>query len=266
MKIIHVWDQAAVACTLSKYQKKIGHDSIVVKRNGYDPHRIMDFYKEKTLNVKFNKIFNWLVVQKAKNFDIIHIHDHFRLSEILRKKYPKKKIILHYHGSVLRLTPRKILEKYENKVDCILVSTPDLLDFVDATYLPNPIDMEHFSPRKVSENGKTISFMSKFESQDLLEKLLEKNKISLKVNFHDRTKNPVNYYNMPEYLSQFEYLIDLKLVYNHNPAPAYSCLGLQALSLGLKVVNYNFKIENKFPVQHKPETVINQLMKIYGSI
>lgn len=34
MKILHVWDQAGVASILAKYQKKLGHDSEVIRREG----------------------------------------------------------------------------------------------------------------------------------------------------------------------------------------------------------------------------------------
>jgi hypothetical protein len=266
LKILHIWDQAAVACTLVKYQRKLGHEALVVKRKGYDPFGIMKFYNEKIWNVKFNKIFSWLAIKKAKEYDIIHIHDQFRLASSLKDKYPEKKIILHYHGSILRLTPRKILEKYERKVDCILVSTPDLLDFVDAIYLPNPIDVEHFHARKIKTNGKAISIMSRLESQNDLKQLLNLNKISLNVEYLNRESKPIEYSDMPDFLSKFEYLIDLKLVYGNKAMPAYGCLGLQGLHLGLKVLNYKFEIENHFPNQHDPKMVAKKIMEIYESI
>ena len=266
MKILHIWDQAAVACTLAKYQRKLGHESIVIKRNGYDPYGIMSFYNEKTLNVKFSKIFTWLVVKKAKNYDIIHIHDLFEIVAVIREKYPKKKIVLHYHGSILRLTPRNILQKYESKVDCILVSTPDLLNFVEGTYLPNPIDIEHFHPRKVKKNQRALSVMSKWESQEVLDNLLKSRNISLNIFYQNRNLKPIKYSEMPDYLSDFEYFIDLKLVYNSKPMPAFGCLGLQSLSLGLKVLNYKFQIEDKFPTDHCPEKVTSNLLQIYSEL
>ena len=36
----------------------------------------------------------------------------------------------------------------EHSADIVLVSTPDLLSFVNAIYLPNPVDTEYFSARK----------------------------------------------------------------------------------------------------------------------
>lgn len=258
-----MWDQAAVACTLAKYQRHIGHDSLVIKRNGFDKFKILNFYKQQTFKVKFNKIFSYMAIKKAANYDVIHVHDQYPLLKPLREKYPKKTLVLHYHGSMLRLTPRVKLEPYERFADKILVSTPDLLEFIDAEYLPNPIDIEHFHPRKIKKNGKAISIMSKWESQKQLRKLLDENNIFLDVEFLDRDAKPVMYATMPNFLSKYEYLIDLKLVYDQKPIPSYGCLGLQALNLGLKVINYNFNINTEFPKEHHPELVIEKLMKIY---
>lgn len=263
MKIFHVWDQAAVACTLAKYQEKLGNESLVVKRNGFDKFKILDFYKQQTMNVTFNKIFSFLVIKKAKEYDVIHVHDQYHLLADLRKKYPDKILILHYHGSILRLTPREKLESFEKFADKILISTPDLLDFVDAEYLPNPIDVEHFRKREIKKNGKALSVMSKWESQNELKKLLKQNQILLDVEFLDREKEPVLYAKIPDFLSNYEYLVDLKLVYNGNPIPAFGCLGLQALNLGLKVINHSFNVNSEFPQQHDPETVTKKLMTIY---
>ena len=183
MKILHIWDQAGVACTLAKYQRQVGHNSLVIKRNGYDKFKIMDFYKQQTFKVTFNKIFSYLAIKKAKNYDVIHVHDQYPLLKPLREKYPQKILVLHYHGSMLRLTPRDKLEPYERFADKILISTPDLLEFIDAEYLPNPIDTEHFHPREIKKNGKAISIMSRLESQKALQQLLTLNKIS----FHNMT-------------------------------------------------------------------------------
>ena len=35
-KILHIWDQAGVACVLAKYQRRIGHDVKVIKRASFD--------------------------------------------------------------------------------------------------------------------------------------------------------------------------------------------------------------------------------------
>jgi len=46
-KILHVWDQAGVACVLAKYQRRLGHDVKVIKRAGFDKFKIYSFHGER---------------------------------------------------------------------------------------------------------------------------------------------------------------------------------------------------------------------------
>ena len=48
-RILHIWDQASVSCVLAKYQRKIGHEVSVIKRDGFDKFGIMHFYNETIL-------------------------------------------------------------------------------------------------------------------------------------------------------------------------------------------------------------------------
>lgn len=262
-RILHVWDQAGVACTLAKYQRKLGHNADVIKRDGFDTFGIMDFYGEKTFKTLIGRGFLKLAMKYAENYEIIHIHDLIKLVPLIRKKYPDKTIILHYHGSLLRNTSADKRFDAESKVDKILVSTPDLTKFVDGTYLHNPVDIEHFSPRPVKENNLALSSMTLDENEQVLTKLLKSNEISLKLEAMSRKEKPVPYSNMPNSLANYEYLVDLKLVYNNNPMPAYGLLGLQALSIGLKVINHEYKITQGLPQEHYPDKVVEKLMKIY---
>lgn len=263
VKILHVWDQAGVACVIAKYQRKLGHEVQVIKRNGFDKFEIMNFYNEKTIDSLIGFLFLKKVVKYTKDFDIIHVHDLYKIVPMIRKLHPKKKIILHYHGTTLRTTPEDKRKDAELKSNVVLVSTPDLKNFVDCTYLPNPIDLEHFSPRQIKKNNKALSLMTVRESKEKLLKLLSKNNVSVKVDFINRERNPIQYKKIPDFLSNYEYLVDLKLVYDDKPMPAYGMIGLQALALGMKVINYEFKVAEGFPDEHDPENVIAQLMRIY---
>ena len=42
--------------------------------------------------------------------------------------------------------------------------------------------------------------------------------------------------------------------------------GRQALACGLKVLNYELKYVTKFPSEHEPQKVVNQLEKIYAEV
>ena len=72
------------------------------------------------------------------------------------------------------------------------------------------------------------------------------------------------YNDMPNFLSNYEYLIDLKYINGKNIGKFVSMTGLQALSLGLKILNYDFKIIQGLPNGHKPENVVKKLMDVYN--
>jgi hypothetical protein len=263
-KILHVWDQAGVACVLAKYQQKLGHESKVIKRAGFDKMKIFSFYRGTEFKTMFGSKFLKIAEKEAGKYDIIHVHDLFNLVPNLKKKYPNKKIILQYHGSRLRKTPQEKRSKDECFADKILVSTPDLKEFVDSEYIPNPIDTEHFSIKKKIRNNKALCIMTESETKEEVSKFLKKYKIELNYDEISRKDNPVLYNDMPNFLSHYEYYIDLKIDELGNNRKFLSMTGLQALSLGVKVLNYNFKIINKLPEQHYPENVIEKLMKIYN--
>ena len=203
-KILHIWDQASVACVIAKYQRKLGHQVEVIKRSGFDKFEIMNFYKEKTISTPIGLLFLRKAAKYAKDFDIIHVHDQYKVVPMIKKLYPEKKIILHYHGTALRTTPKNKRKDAESKSNIVLVSTPDLTKYTDCVYLPNPIDLEHFSPKKIQQNNKAVSLMTPFENKEKLLKVLSKNKISVEVNFIDREKNPIKYEKVPDFLSNLK--------------------------------------------------------------
>jgi hypothetical protein len=264
--VLHIWDQAGVSCVLAKYQRKLGVKSRVIKRTKFDNFGIMKFYKEKLYSTFLGKQFQRVAINEAKNFDILHVHDLFEFLPILKKKFPEKKIILHYHGTKLRTTPKQKRMVFEKNADRILVSTPDLISFVDGIYLPNPIDIEHFSFREIDSNNLALGFTTSRENRELFNKILSEHKIKVDLQSVNRGENPIMYESMPKFLSKFEYYLDIKWIYENSPAPALSMTGLQALSLGLKVINYEYKIISSLPQIHHPEKVTNQLKEIYDSI
>lgn len=263
VSILHIWDVAGVACTLAKYQRKSGHIADVIKRHGFDKFKIMEFYQQKSIKSWYGGKFLKIAAKEAENYEVIHVHDLIKLVPLLKKKFPQKKIILHYHGSLLRKTIPEIRREAEAKADKVLVSTPDLTQFVDGTYLPNPVDTDHFFPRNIPQNNEGISLMSKEESEGIIIDFLNKNKINVKFNPLKRYNDPIFYKNMPNFLSEYEYFVDLKIVHEGKPMAYFGLTGLQALSLGLKVINFEGKIKTELPDEHKPENVIKKLTKFY---
>jgi hypothetical protein len=264
--ILHVWDQAGVGCILAKYQEQIGHETLIIKRKGFDKFGIFSYYKGKEIKSFLGNQFLRSAEKLASNYDIIHIHDLMELVPRIKKKFDKKKVVLHYHGSRLRNTSQEERKDYEKYADLILVSTPDLKDYVDGEYLPNPVDTKLFSYREVTHNEKALSLMTESETPEIIEKLLKKQKIDLKYETISRKEKPIQYEEMPKFLSNYEYYIDLKFDKFGNNRKFFSMTGLQALSIGIKVLDYNFKIVKNLPDIHKPENVVKELENKYSKL
>ena len=84
-----MWDQSGVACILAKYQKKLGHDAKVIRRDCYDPYGIYKYYNDLVEFVD-EKNFLDFCLQKAKGADIVHIHSRTDALFYLKKKLENK--------------------------------------------------------------------------------------------------------------------------------------------------------------------------------
>jgi hypothetical protein len=72
--ILHIGDQAGVACILAKYQQRLqGHEAKVITVRDYDKYGINAFYNEYTINVELEE-FVEKYIEKAKQADVLHTH------------------------------------------------------------------------------------------------------------------------------------------------------------------------------------------------
>ena len=153
--------------------------------------------------------------------------------------------------------------------DEILVSTDDLLSLLpNAKYLPNPVDLDHFSKEtnsdtKVNDNALTIKTETG-NTQKVLQYCKENN-IDLKIDVFDRTKTPLLHEQIPNLLKKYNLYVDIKIV-NDQLLESLSKTGLESLACGLKVLNYKLEYIGKLPEVHNPEKVTNELEKIYNNI
>jgi len=244
MKILHVWNQAGTASIIAKWQRKIGHEVIVIQNSKHDKIKCTYYYRDMTRNSKIKFVLK--CIRLAKHYDIIHLHDAWFVVLPIRILYPKKKIIMHYHGSLVRLgmkeTRRKIWERF---VDKIIVSTPDLLEFrykSPPVYVPNPVDTELFHSRAKKNNGKCVISLKKDQSINVVDSLLYDHGIDVGL---DEVKG-IEYEKFPEKLKEYEFYADIPMS-NGKIIQANSMCGLQAMSMGIKVISYDFKITDKLP-------------------
>jgi hypothetical protein len=305
MKILHINDQAGVACILAKYQRFNGRESKVLSYNNIDKFGILKYYKD-YVNIVERDNFVKYCISVAKDVDVIHIHSKEELVIKMRKRFGNsKKIILHYHGTDIRnrVTPtdssmknlknksrlfvakgryrlrliqmgyykslHKLRIESQKLADEILVSTPDLLSLLpNAKYLPNPVDLEHFSKDDVSKNRSSNNALTIKTETGNIEQTLQyckENNIDLKIDVFDRTKTPLLHEQIPNLLKKYDIYVDIKMV-NDQLLESLSKTGLESLACGLKVLNYNLEYLDKLPQMHNPVYVVNQLENIYNKI
>lgn len=296
MNILHVWDQSGVACILSKYQNKLGHQSVVLRRSNYDPYGIYKYY-DNLVEFAEEKDFFELCLSRAKEADIIHIHSRADVLVYLRKKLDTKlKVIMHFHGSDLRginqkysdlrLTsiPKIMFKRYTaNKIrkrnnlaamryaNRILVSTPDLLSEISEPkpiLLTNPVDQEHFYKKqdsRLNSNKRYFTFKTESTSDvNLIISFCKNNGID-NMEIVDRINNPIMYAEMPKFLHNYDIYVDVRFV-NNTLLENLSKTALESLSCGLEVIDFQMRRWSKLPVNNEPLKVVNKVLEIYEEV
>ncbi len=107
----------------------------------------------------------------------------------------------------------------------------------------------------------------KTASGDIQKTLLycKENNINLKIDVHDRTKKPILYEEIPNFLKKYNVYVDIRIV-NDKILENFSKTALESLACGLKVLNYKLEYIDKLPEMHNPVNVVNQLENIYNKI
>jgi hypothetical protein len=296
MRILHIWDQAGVACIFAKYQIRNGHQSKVIRIEG-DKYGIYQFYKDYVTNVQKDEFVD-RCLDEARGADIIHIHGPINVLFALRRKFGRSKtIILHYLGTDIRgLNPSEKLRTYDRPsipsiivdvmlrkiqgqslpkdyihilaqklADMVLVATPDLIQYVDkAVYLPIPVDTEHFIPDAVPDQKKcALTFNTEVTDISRAIEYCNKNNIHLDIEVYDRTRNPIMYSEMPAFLKRYQIYVDIRYI-RQTILENLSSTALQSLASGLRVLDYQLKYHDIFPIEHDPVILTRQLLKLYA--
>jgi hypothetical protein len=292
MRILHILDAAGVACIYSKYQQMQGHDAKVIwNKDVADKYGIYDFYKDYLINVTYGK-FTETCIEEGETADVIHVHGYIDILFALRKEFHRqKKIILHYHGTDIRglkkqqLPHRSLLSDtmiklkmfYRNKIghvraqklaDAVCVSTSDLLPLVrSGIHIPIPIDTEHFSPKNNSKGELKDAFTINSEVTNIQRALdlCKKNQINLNIEVIDRTKNPILYADIPDFIRGYMTYVDIRYV-NDIVLENLSSTALQSLACGLSVLDYKLQFRRGLPSEHDAVNVASQLSKIYSDL
>lgn len=295
MRILHIWDQAGVACIFAKYQCLQGHDSKVITFSSYDKYGIHEFYKDYIIEV-IPKDFTKICIQEAEKADIIHIHGKIEMVFRLRRRFgTSKKIILEYLGTDIRglSKPKEtssglslgslIISSFIRKLrgqelskdqihyyaqmlaDAVLVSTPDLLALVyKGEYIPIPVDLQHFKSNELLEEKFKKALTINTEAIDIQQAIsyCKENGVNLDIEIYDRIRSPILYADMPSFLKKYEVYVDIRFV-KETLLANLSSTALQALACGLSVLDFRLQYLKTFPIEHDPAHIVSKLFSVY---
>lgn len=260
MRILHICNPAGVGSVISKFMDKLfGTESLVVQRRIFDPYGLT------TYGVLWDcgaKMFTLKCLWLARKFDIVHVHSFDRLVPFLKLLYPKKTIVLHYHGSDIR-GKWKQRQKHWSRADVLLYAVKDVEDGDtphNAIYLPNPVDTEMFQPSGKEKLNQALTISH--HADDIAEEIAQLYGVKLII-----LTEKIPHKEMPKLLSQYEYYIEIKrdnkgrILGREN---SVSVTALEALACGCKVIKgWDKQILDKLPEQHLPENVAAKLFQIY---
>lgn len=163
MRILHVDNIAYVAYNIVQELRRLGHDTLLIGL--YHPAQLPcdvaivpegDRSDPKVMKKANRKEFKE-IWGHINDYDIVHVHGgvgNAGLYYRFKKVFGKKKIVIHFHGTDLRMSKNT---KFYNIADVILVSTPDLLKYSGNVggrklhHIPNPINLKLMKPLDMKE-------------------------------------------------------------------------------------------------------------------
>lgn len=291
-KILHIWDSAGIASLFCRELDK--HDfadftecymTKVLMRSIHDPFDMTKYYGQESLDLEGRPFLDY-AKRVAEDYGIIHIHGLFEIVPEYKKIFPKKKIVLHFHGS--NLTNAKDIDELircTKEADRVICATPDLMDIlinkgISPILILNPIDTDLFKPMHVNEMQKSdhaVYVKIRYIEMDKVKSFVA-NHCNWIFEIYDRDKgsdNPsawkntgVKFYDMPHFYAKYNRLIDVKIYpwLDGEPAQAYSKTGLEALACGLEVLNYKGEIVKGLPMEHTPRYAVTKLIGVYDGL
>jgi glycosyltransferase involved in cell wall biosynthesis len=194
---------------------------------------------------------------KALLFPVVHLHVHVDMARKLRKLYPSKKIIVHWHGEELRQRGWEGVREITSVSDAVFVSTEDLLAGAPegVVHLPNPVDMELFRPiPSLRKPNSALYIVKGYRGEDLEWPKKVTSKLGLELDVRDRKVGPISYNEMPMLLNRYEYYVD------RNYPESLSKTALEALACGVKVISWKEEILTSLPSEHDPKNVVQQFI------
>lgn len=275
MRVLHVWNTAGVGGVIAKYmdhffetESKVltralsdrlnfTNDKVVLIKEGIISSQFPKLsYVNSYLHILFNDF----------NPHIFHVHSHDQLIPWLKRIYPTKPLILHYHGTDIR---DKWLEKrkYWIKAEKTIVATEDLLKGApkNVEFQPNPIDIDKIPQILRKRPAAFFTSVERGKADDLAKNLAKKHGVPLHI--HSRDENPLPHRKYLETIANHEYFIDIRRRHDQPGIFKVFSLGaLEALAAGCKVIDWNGEIREGLPPEHHPKNVARAIHDTYLEI
>lgn len=289
-RIVHINNVAGQSSLIVHFmQDNYPYIHEIVARRANDPFRLSVGYPGgRWTNMGNIKWFATVAVLKSLlGADLTHVHsavhDKSRASRFYNLAVRGKPFILHYHGSDVMNYPSKVRAAYERKASKVVVSVPDLLDYefaVQPVHVPTLIDPAVWKRRRVPANNKGLCIMKSHQSpKKTLELLREMSYGDVDWEFRrlphrpihpdDRLTNTTNMMvppgRMADHFAEYEWYADISLKGDHQMM-RLNTAGLQAASVGCKVVTPNGDIMTDLPDEHKPSSVCRRIDRLYREV
>jgi len=268
LDVLFIWDIAGIASMLAKGMTAAGLNCSCMMRKAFDKGRISEFYGA-LLHDGSGKTFIEAAKKASSKARILHFSylDSFSVKGSPNKSpllplfsSPSKKLIMHYHGSDIRGRGKE-KRQYYAPADIVLVSTRDLLDEVPAaTWLPRPVDTDHFKPLSVVKKRRSAIFVNVAPMWLRTAKQFCRSR-DLTLTIVDRKSGYwIPYQQYPRFLNRFEYFLDFK------GQKELSKNALEALACGLKVVHADREGEVTFHSKLPEINRLKNVLKRYSDI
>lgn len=269
MNIIHIINMANVGGILAKYQRRLGHEVMVVNNGNGDKFKTVEYGG--IINIPDSKFPSSDTVAFARQYedwaDIFHVHALPEEIERVREYAGKKPVILHIHGSDMETMTSKV----QTQCDAVLVSTPNLWK-EGFTYLPNPIDLEMWEKR--THQGKDAVWFKQWDGRGYIEGEVIVRQVAKELDLNlsviERWKEYIPYMNMPQWYHEFDKFIEYKHEVDYDNNVKGRTLGLAALEAIASGLPVYFVPERKwlteFPREHEAMTVVKKLDDLYNKV
>lgn len=237
--------------------RAFGTRSSVVTRSAFDKYGLSSgAHPDGRLHFLFR------VLIDARRADVVHIHALDSFVPQIRRIYPRKPIVLYYHGG-------DILGRWEEKrklwemAAFVGYSTPDLAEGApsQAHYVPFPVDLGHFYPRVEVEREPQRALSRHYGMDEEAGALALK--MGLKLEWMGNVPLPL----LPAFLSRFGWFFDLRRRdESREPIKAVGHLACEALACGSKVVMWDGSVLESMPAEHDPVEVATGWHSIYEGL